>query len=144
MLRSGGLAVAKGVAHAVERSAARVGARLAVLSFRGTGAQIEVDSSPGRAVIPQAIAALGGGGGTPLGAALSAARTLCHQTRWRSANVWKRLLVLTDGRVREVPAVTALPADLARVVIDCERGRLRLNRARDVADALRADYWRPV
>lgn len=144
MLRSGGLAVAKGVAHAIEQSARRAGARLAVISFRGAGARLEVDSSPGRAVVPRAIAALGGGGGTPLREALSAAQQLCKQTRWRASGVFKRLLVLTDGRVQNSSAgVAALPAGLDRIVIDCERGRLRLDRARQLAAAMRADYWRP-
>jgi Mg-chelatase subunit ChlD/MoxR-like ATPase len=144
MLRSGGLAVAKGVAHALEQSARRAGARLAVISFRGAGARLEVDSSPGRAVLPRAIAALGGGGGTPLHEALSAAQQLCKQTRWRTPGVFKRLLILTDGRVRSSPASAAtLPTDLHRIVIDCERGRLRLDRSQQLAAALRADYWRP-
>jgi Mg-chelatase subunit ChlD len=67
---------------------------------------------------------------------------LCKQTRWRAPGVFKRLLVLTDGRVRE-PGGAALPANLDRIVIDCERGRLRLGRSRPLAAALRADYWRP-
>jgi Mg-chelatase subunit ChlI/Mg-chelatase subunit ChlD len=143
MLRSGGLSVAKGVAHALEVGARRAGARLAVISFRGQGARLEVDSSPGRAVLPRAIAALGGGGGTPLHEALSAAHSLCKQTRWRAPGIFKRFFLLTDGRVRETPSNSStLPTDLERIVVDCERGRVQLGRAQPLAAALRADYWR--
>jgi Mg-chelatase subunit ChlD/MoxR-like ATPase len=143
MLRSGGLSVAKGVANAFEQGARRSGARLAVISFRGTGATLEVDSTPGRAVLPRAIAALGGGGGTPLREALLAAAALCRQPRWSTPGVFKRLCLLTDGRVRSPGAsFAALPPDLHRVVVDCERGRVKLGRAQPLATALCAQYWR--
>jgi magnesium chelatase subunit D len=144
MLRSGGLGIAKGVASAFDRRAKSVGARLAVISFRGAGANLEVDSSPGRAVIPRAIAALGGGGGTPLNEALAAVQALCKQTRWSAQGVFKRLLVLTDGRVKVPRSVASLPSDLERVVVDCESGRLRLGKAVQLAAALQGDYWRPT
>jgi magnesium chelatase subunit I len=145
MLRSGGLALAKGFAHSIEFGARRAGARLAVISFRGAGAQLEVDSSPGRAVLPAAIAALGGGGGTPLRAALVAAGSLCKQTRWRNPGVFRRLLVLTDGRVRDLTSsIPPLPSDLDRVVVDCELGRVRLGRTQQLTAALHASYYRPA
>jgi magnesium chelatase subunit D len=145
MLRSGGLGLAKGFAHLIEVGARRAGARLAVISFRGAAAQLEVDSSPGRAVLPTAIAALGGGGGTPLRAALIAAGSLCKQSRWRSPAVFKRLLVLTDGRVHDhASLVPPLPSDLDRVVVDCELGRVRLGRAQRLTAALHASYYQPT
>lgn len=136
MLNSGGLALAKGVANALEAGAKRVGARLALISFRGAGATLEVDSSPGRAALPRAIASLGGGGGTPLRDALRLAQSLCRQSRWRAPGVFKRLIVLTDGRVREAASLPALPSDLERIVIDCERGRVRLGRSVQLSAAL--------
>jgi magnesium chelatase subunit ChlD-like protein len=145
MLRSGGLALAKGFAHSIELGARRAGARLAVISFRGRGAQLEVDSSPGRAVLPLAIAALGGGGGTPLRAALVAAGSLCKQSRWRSPSIFKRLLVLTDGRVLDLAStIPPLPSDLDRVIVDCELGRVRLGRTQQLTAALHASYYRPA
>jgi magnesium chelatase subunit ChlD-like protein len=145
MVRSGGLGLAKGFAHSIELGARRAGARLAVISFRGAGAQLEVDSSPGRAVLPLTIAALGGGGGTPLRAALVAAESLCKQSRWRSASVFKRLLILTDGRVQDPASnIPPLPSDLERVVVDCELGRIRLGRTQQLTTALHASYYRPT
>jgi magnesium chelatase subunit D len=141
MLHNGGLAAAKGVAHALERRARVTGTQLALISFRGDATQLELSSRPGQAVLERAIAGLGGGGGTPLRKALLAAHALCRRPRFCAPGVIRRLVLLSDGRSREpIADIHRLEPDLARIVIDCERGRVRLGRARELAAALRAQW----
>jgi magnesium chelatase subunit D len=137
MLRDGALAAAKGAAHAFEARANRAGAHVALISFRGDGAHTEVTSRAGRAVLERGIAALSGGGGTPLKAALLEAVRVSELQRWRSAAIAKRLVLLTDGRSREdLSDLSRRTVQLDPLVIDCERGRLRLGRAPQLASAL--------
>jgi magnesium chelatase subunit ChlD-like protein len=137
MVRDGALAAAKGAAHAFEARANRAGAHVALIAFRGAGAHTEVTSRAGRAVLQTGIAALGGGGGTPLRAAVLEAIRVSELPRWRSPALTKRLVLLTDGRSREpVSDLASRAAGLAPLVIDCERGRVRLGRALQLAAAL--------
>jgi magnesium chelatase subunit ChlD-like protein len=146
MLRGGALAAAKGVAHALEAAAVRSGAHVALISFRGPSARLEVTSSAGRFALARAISELAAGGGTPLRTALHEARELCQQRRFRSAAVAKTLVLLTDGRTRErlddwgMPG-TSLSRRMARakpelLIVDCERSKLRLGRCALLAAAL--------
>jgi magnesium chelatase subunit D len=141
MLRGGALSVAKGVAQAIAQAAVHAGAHVALISFRGPSARTEATSSAGRAAFGQAITLLGGGGGTPLCEALREVELLCGRPTYRSRAIPKRLYLLTDGRTRE-PASDLLHArhGIASAVIDCERGHVRLGRARPLAQALRASY----
>jgi magnesium chelatase subunit D len=137
MLRGAALAAAKGAAHALEASALRAGAHVALLSFRGPDARVEVTSSAGRYALDRAIDELGAGGGTPLRRALLAAFELCAQRRWRSPAVVKKLVLLTDARSRESMAdLPRAPTNLELIVIDCESSQLRLGRAPALAVAL--------
>ncbi|MET0390413.1 MAG: VWA domain-containing protein [Polyangiales bacterium] len=142
MLRSGALAAAKGVALACEASAARAGARVALISFRGASAELHVTTRAGRSVLEQNITALGGGGGTPLRAAIEAAYRLCRERSYRPPAIAKRLVLLTDGRCREdlTPLAFERPPELETLVIDCERGRVRLGRTPELATSLSGSY----
>jgi magnesium chelatase subunit D len=141
MLRGGALAAAKGVAHALELRALRAGAHVAVISFQGDGARALITSRAGRAALTHGIAALGGGGGTPLRAALAQAQQLCGLPAWRPRTVRKRLFLLTDGRTREpVDELSFRRAGLELLVIDCERDRIRLGRSAAIAAALGGSY----
>jgi magnesium chelatase subunit D len=135
MLRSGSLARAKGVVAAFERAALRRGARLAVLGFQGGSAKLAIDTGMSRGTRLRAIDALGGGGGTPLLAALRTAQSLCTSRRYADG-AHKRVVLITDGRTRE--SVGQVPLDAEPLVIDCERGPVRLGGARKLADALHA------
>jgi magnesium chelatase subunit D len=139
MLQSGALAIAKGVAAALAATAARGGCHVALVSFRAGAAHARFGASC--QALQAAIAELGGGGGTPLRRALLEAIALGARRDYRDDDVEKRLLLLTDGRTREV--VTDLRArcrSLEPCVVDCERGALRLGRARALATALAAGY----
>jgi magnesium chelatase subunit ChlD-like protein len=139
MLRSGALAIAKGIAGALTAQAAAAGARVALISFAGGTARSRLDSRAPS--IASAIGELGGGGGTPLRSALCKALALCQRPELAERTVEKRLWLLSDGRSRE--AVTDLrsrSSNLELHVVDCERGAVRLGRARELAAALNAEY----
>ena len=139
MLRSGALAAAKGVAHAFEARAVRAGAHVALLSFSGSTARREASSGERRSTRERALSALGAAGGTPLNAALHEALAVCSGRRFRSPEVQKRIVLLTDGRTREPLHDLATSDDsIELVVIDCERGALRLGRCAPLARTLGA------
>ena len=141
MLRGGALAAAKGVAHALENSARRAGAELALIAFRGRSARTELTGGAGRRVFTEAVSRLGGGGGTPLRAAIQEAFALCSRRAYRSSAVAKRLMLLTDGRTRESMVDLAVTRpDLELLVVDCERSQVRLGRARALATSIGAQY----
>lgn len=141
MLRAGALALAKGVAQALEAIAARRGVRLALISFQGPTASANVSTNAGRGAFMRALDALGAGGGTPLRSAIQEAVALCKRPSFRAPEVEKRLWLLTDGRTKEHVADLAVAArNLDVTVLDCERGTVRLARARNIAADLSARY----
>jgi magnesium chelatase subunit D len=139
MLRGGALSAAKGVANALEFAARRAGARLALISFSGPSARTELTANPGQPAVAATIARLGAGGGTPLREALREAHELYRHAVLRSPALEARLVLLTDGKSRE-PVDGPGDERLSSFVIDCERGTVRLGRARSLASTLRATY----
>jgi magnesium chelatase subunit D len=141
MLRSGALATAKGVAHALEQHALRGGAHVALLSFRGASNSAELHLTRDKRSLRTDIAELTGGGGTPLKGALLHALALCEQRPWHARTVKKRLVLLTDGRTRErLDNLATTRPDLDLLVIDCERSAVRLGRAATLASTLHGRY----
>nr|MCU0763024.1 VWA domain-containing protein [Hydrogenophaga sp.] len=70
--------------------------KVAVLAFRGTGAELLLPPTRSLARAKRALAALPGGGGTPLAAGIDAARELAQQVA-RSGDTAVTVF-LTDGR----------------------------------------------
>ncbi|HEX4355535.1 MAG TPA: AAA family ATPase, partial [Polyangiales bacterium] len=141
MLRGGALASAKGVAQALEADANRVGAHVALISFRAADARVEVASGQSRADFADALIALAAGGGTSLRAGMRAALDLSTQRRWRAGSIAKKWFVMTDGRSREsLDALVPKRSDLELIVIDCERARVRLGRAPGLSAAIGGSY----
>jgi magnesium chelatase subunit ChlD-like protein len=137
MLQNGALALAKGVARALAERAIGQRAHVALLAFAGQRVQVQIGSRG----IERAISGLGGGGGTPLRSALLAALALCRRPGYCGPQVQKRLLLLTDGRTPEsVSDLRAGCSALDPSVIDCERGSVRLGRARVLAEQLGAGH----
>lgn len=134
MVAGGALARAKGLLLDLVNEAYRRRERVALLCFGGS--QVDLRLSPRRASLLDAsrIAPIGGGGGTPLSAAVQQAGQLLS----RHASGPRRLWLITDGRSREQPARPAC-ADMATIV-DFESGRMTLGRARVLAEAWQADY----
>ncbi|RMS18339.1 Magnesium chelatase subunit ChlD, partial [Pseudomonas coronafaciens pv. garcae] len=81
---------------------------------------------------------LGAGGGTPLTAALEQARAWLEQRQKRYPAEQHRVLVMTDGRIKQLPVLSAFTC--ASLLIDIEKGPIRLGRARELASSLGAEY----
>lgn len=80
----------------------------------------------------------GRGGGTPLSAALEQAMTWLVQRQKRHPSEQHRVLVLTDGRIKQLPALPTFAC--ATLLIDIEKGPIRLGRAKELASTLGAEY----
>ncbi|KEZ74466.1 magnesium chelatase, partial [Pseudomonas syringae pv. syringae FF5] len=74
----------------------------------------------------------------PLPEALQQAAEWLAQRQKRYPAEQQRVLVLTDGRIKSLPALLAF--DCASLLIDIEKGPIRLGRARELASSLGAEY----
>lgn len=81
---------------------------------------------------------LGAGGGTPLLAALAEAGDWLAVRRKRYPAEQQRLLVITDGRLSDIAGLPIL--DCQGMLVDIERGPIRLGRAQELAVGLQLDY----
>jgi magnesium chelatase subunit D len=141
MARSGALGLAKGVAQALASAAQSARVHVALISFGGEAARTELVSRSRQVGLARAIAGLAAGGGTPLRQALLAALAVAERPGYGTGRVQRRLLLLSDGRTREdVGDLGARCRELDPVLIDCERGLVRLSRAASLARALGASY----
>jgi Mg-chelatase subunit ChlI/Mg-chelatase subunit ChlD len=139
MLRGGALAAAKGVARALLTAPGSARTELALIAFTGAQASACIARASGPR-LDRAVAQLGAGGGTPLRRALIDALALGRRADQRGAT-YKRLLLFTDGRTREPTSdLKPLREAFDVSVIDCERTRVRLGRARAIAHELDARY----
>mgnify|MGYP002718044088 FL=1 len=77
---------------------------------------------------------LGAGGGTPIIEALQLATPWLIRRQRHKPGEQQRLLLLTDGRLRDWPRLTALPCP--GLLLDIERAPIRLGRTRQLAQAL--------
>lgn len=131
------LSDAKGLLAQLFDDAYRQRARLALLTASGAAPkwQVQGKASSGLRVW---LEALGAGGGTPLLAALVQAEQWLAVRRKRFPAEQQRLLVVTDGRLKQWSGLPAL--ECPGLLIDIERGPIRLGRARDLAEALGSEY----
>jgi len=81
---------------------------------------------------------LGAGGGTPLLAALTEAGEWLAVRRKRYPAERQRLLVITDGRLKDINGLSLLACP--GLLVDIERGPIRLGRARELAIRLQLEY----
>ncbi|MEB0046642.1 MULTISPECIES: vWA domain-containing protein [unclassified Pseudomonas] len=132
------LSDAKGVLAQLFDDAYRQRARLALLTASGDTPKWQMQGLKASSGLRDWLAGLGAGGGTPLLAALGAAGQWLASRRKRFAAEQQRVLLLTDGRLKEWPMLPAL--DCPALLIDIERGPIRLGRAKALAAQLRADY----
>ncbi|WP_348523075.1 vWA domain-containing protein [Delftia sp. PS-11] len=138
MAAGGALARAKGVLLALMDEAYRRREQVALICF--AGARVELRLPPRKAAPWNDgwIAPIGGGGGTPLAAAVAQAQQLLARHCGPRSGCQGALWLLTDARTRELPARPAAAQEAA--VVDFEAGRVRLGRARGLARAWQARY----
>lgn len=136
--RHGALSRAKGVLAELFDSAYRQRVRLAVLQAGGREAQWLWQGRKASAELHRWLQELGAGGGTPLLDALQQANDWLLRRQRAKPSERQRLLILTDGRLRDLPPLAPLPCPT--LLLDTERAPIRLGRARQLAQALQADY----
>jgi magnesium chelatase subunit D len=116
--------------------------RVALLTFRGTGATVVVPPTASVEVAARRLRDLPVGGRTPLAAGLEAVRQLIRRERWRDPVRRPIAVVITDGRATGArdaiaqarQAATALARTrAASIVVDAEEGPVRLGLAGDIA-----------
>ncbi|KPF63437.1 magnesium chelatase, partial [alpha proteobacterium AAP81b] len=142
------LAEAKGAVELLLAEAYVKRAEVALVAFRGEGATLALPPTRSLTRARRELAALAGGGGTPIAAGLDMAREVATRERARGRS--PVVVVLTDGRANIGPEGT-IPQDAAlasaralaasglpTVFIDC--GTRPRPEARALADAMAARY----
>nr|WP_198428160.1 VWA domain-containing protein [Nocardia bovistercoris] len=140
------LAAVTGAVVTLLRDAYQRRDKVAVITLRGTEAELVLPPTSSVDIAVRRLADLRTGGKTPLAAGLLKARDVVRRERVRDPRRRPMLVLLTDGRatggVDPLPRARAAAAMLARdavtaMVVDCERGMVRLGLAADLARALR-------
>lgn len=123
--------------------------KVAVVAFRGAGAQVLLPATTSVLAASTRLAELPTGGRTPLAEGLLAAAELLRVERLRDPRRRPLTLVVTDGRAtagtdplpRAARAAAVLRATGAPcIVVDCESGPVRLDLARRLANQLAAAH----
>nr|WP_165497320.1 MULTISPECIES: VWA domain-containing protein [Pseudomonas] len=136
--RHGALGQAKGLLGALFERAYRQRARLAVVDAQGAQPHWHWQGQKASGALRAWLEALGACGGTPLVPALQQAHDwLLRRQRLKPAEQ-QRLLVLTDGRLRDWPRLA--PSPCPALLVDIECAPIRLGRARQMASELGAEY----
>lgn len=136
--RHGALSRAKGLLCEVFERARRQRARVALLQATGEHADWLWPGRKISGVQQQWLADLGAGGGTPLLDALRQAADWQARRQCLLPAEQHRLLILTDGRLRDWVALS--PSRCSALVVDIESAPIRLGRARLLAEQLGAEY----
>jgi magnesium chelatase subunit D len=143
------MAAVKGAVLALLTDAYQRRDKVAVIAFRGAGAQTVLPATSSVLAASARLAELPTGGRTPLAEGLLAAVELLRLERLRDPRRRPLVLVLTDGRAtaghrpldRSARAAALLAAaGTPCVVVDCESGPVRLGLARRLAHQLNADH----
>ena len=126
---------------------------VALVAFRGTGAQVLLPATSSVEAAVARLRELPTGGRTPIAEGLLTARDLLRVQRLRDPRRRPLLVLVTDGRATGPRAAGAGPADRARraaallaadgvasVVVDCESGPVRLGLAAELAAHLGAEH----
>ncbi|MEU5758798.1 magnesium chelatase subunit D family protein [Nocardia sp. NPDC047648] len=125
--------------------------KVAVVSVRGAEAELVLPPTSSVDIAVRRLSGMRTGGKTPLAAGLLKAREIVLRERVRDPRRRPMLVLLTDGRATggtdPVPRARAAARLLARdtvtsIVVDCERGMIRLGLALDLARDLRGGYLR--
>ncbi|MGZ6645792.1 MAG: VWA domain-containing protein, partial [Solirubrobacteraceae bacterium] len=137
------MAAVKGAGRGLLLDAYRRRDRVALVTFRGAGAQVVLPATGSVERAAAVLAALATGGPTPLAAGLHRAAELVTLERRRDPERRALVLAVTDGRASGeggLEAARAAAAGLGRVadgvvIFDGEEGRVRLGLAAELARA---------
>lgn len=120
---------------------------VAVITFRGSGAEVALPATRSIDAAVRRLARLRTGGRTPLAEGLVEALRLIERERRREPGRRALLVVLSDGRAtgaggrgraRAAAAALRERGAAGAVVVDCESGRVRLGLAAELAESLGA------
>jgi magnesium chelatase subunit ChlD-like protein len=136
--RHGALSQAKGLLASLFDAAYRQRARLAVLHATGRQPQWLWQGSKASPALHHWLGELGAGGGTPLIEALQLAGTWLERRQRQKPAEKQRVLILTDGRLKDWPTLD--PLGCPTMLVDIEGGPIRLGRAKKLAEELGAEY----
>jgi magnesium chelatase subunit ChlD-like protein len=129
---------AKGLLAQLFDDAYRQRARLALLTASGSMPKWQVQGLKASSGLRHWLDGLGAGGGTPLLAALGEAGHWLAARQKRFPAEQQRLLLVTDGRLKDWSMLPAI--ECPGMVIDIERGPIRLGRSKVLAAQLQSDY----
>jgi magnesium chelatase subunit D len=125
--------------------------KVGLITFRGTGAALELPPTHSVDIAAARLEDLPAGGRTPLAEGLLEAHRVLARERVRDPRCRPLLVVVTDGRatagpdavIRSQLAASHLArTGVAGVVVDCESGAIRLGLAGELAGHLGAEYVR--
>ena len=136
--RHSALTDAKGLLAQLFDDAYRQRARMALLTASGHSPKWQVQGLKAAKGLAGWLDQLGAGGGTPLLAALTEAGAWLAQRRKRYPAEQQRLLVITDGRLKDIARLPLL--ECPGLLVDIERGPIRMGRAQALAAGLQLDY----
>ncbi|MBF6335950.1 magnesium chelatase subunit D family protein [Nocardia abscessus] len=145
------LSAVTGAVVALLRDAYQRRDKVAVVSVRGAEAELVLPPTSSVDIAVRRLSGMRTGGKTPLAAGLLKAREVVLRERVRDPRRRAMLVLLTDGRatggIDPVPRARIAAGLLARdavtsIVVDCERGMIRLGLAVDLARDLRGGYLR--
>ena len=118
--------------------------KVGLITFRDKGAELVLPPTSSVQNAAQRLDAIQTGGRTPLAAGLAKAVQVINTERLRDPLRRPLVLLITDGRADNASAARAGAALRGHdvVVVDCERGRVKLRLAERLALDLGADYLR--
>ncbi|MBF6329445.1 magnesium chelatase subunit D family protein [Nocardia transvalensis] len=143
------LSAVTGAVVALLRDAYQRRDKVAVITMRGSEAELVLPPTSSVDIAVRRLTDLRTGGKTPLAQGLLKAREIVRRERVRDPQRRPLLVLLTDGRATggtdPVPRARTAARLLAQdgttaVVVDCERGMIRLGLAQDLARDLHATY----
>ncbi|HWI70685.1 MAG TPA: VWA domain-containing protein, partial [Baekduia sp.] len=134
------MALVKGTALALLGDAYQRRDRVALVTFRGAGAQLPLAPTGAIDHAAAALRALPTGGRTPIAAGLALAADVVRRERLREPDRAAVVVLVSDGRANAGPDPIAAAAALAKqkiqlVVVDGEQGPVRLGGAARIAAA---------
>jgi magnesium chelatase subunit D len=125
--------------------------RVAVVTFRDTGAEVVLPATGSVDVAARRLEDLPVGGRTPLAEGLLVAADLVRRERLRDPGRRPLLVVVTDGRATAGPDAVnrarragayVASQGIDSVIVDCESGRMRLGLAHTLAEHMGAEHVR--